>query len=477
MTSSTSPSLVPPAREPSADLAPPADPVSPAVTPAGSRGPGRLLHPDPVVRRLAWMTLVNAFGNGLFMTVGVLFFTRVLHFGTGQVGFGLTLAGLCGVLASIPAGRAADRWGSRRVLLVLVIAEAVGMAGYAVVHGYVAFVLLACAVTAVDRASSAVRNALYAQVLSREARVKGRAYLRAVTNVAIGSGASLAALALQADTRSAYLAAILVDAATFVGVALILPTIPVAGSGPGADAGSAAGVGAGAGTDAAQSAPERVRPRSALRDLPFLALTGLCSVLTLQFGLIEVGLTLWLVEDTRAPRVLVAPLLIVNTVLVVLLQVRATRGTEEPRAAVRAFRRGSLFLGAFCLVAALAKGLSPVAAALVLIAAAVLQTFGEVLSQAGGWALSYDLAPDESMGAYQGVFNAGSAAAIMLAPALVTVTVLSHGLAGWALLAALFAASGLAMGPTVRWAQRQQQQRQQQQRQQVDQQSPAGASG
>ena len=392
------------------------------------------------------MTLVNAFGNGLFMTVGVLFFTRVLHFGTGQVGLGLTAAGLCGVLASIPAGWAADRWGSRRVLLVLVLAEAAGMAGYSVVHGYAAFVLLACAVTAVDRGSSAVRNALYAQVLSKEARVKGRAYLRAVTNVAIGAGASLAAFALQADTRSAYLAAILVDAATFVGVALILPTIPVTGPAPGADAGQSA----------QPAQPERARPRSALRDLPFLALTVLCGVLTLQFGLIEVGLTLWLVEDTRAPRVLVAPLLIINTVLVVLLQVRATRGTEEPRAAVRAFRRGSLFLVAFCLVAALAKGLSPVAAALVLIAAAVLQTFGEVLSQAGGWALSYELAPDESMGAYQGVFNAGSAAAIMLAPALVTVTVLSHGPAGWALLAALFAAAGLAMGPTVRWAQRQQ---------------------
>ena len=399
----------------------------------------RLLHEDPVVRRLAGLTLVNAFGNGLFMTVGVLFFTRSLHFGATQVGFGLTLAGLCGVLASLPAGRAADRWGAKRMLMILVVLEAVGMAGYALVHSFLAFVLLACAVTAVDRGSAAVRNTLYAQALPKETRVAGRAYLRAATNVAIGAGSSLAAFALQADTRQAYLAAILTDAATFLVVALMLPSIPIAAPVPREP---------GAGTQVG------VRPRSALRDVPFLAVTFLSSLLVMQFAVIEVGIPLWLVQSTHAPRFLIAPLLITNTVLVVLLQVRATRGTEELRSAARAFRRGGLFIAAFCLVAAMARGLSPVAASLVLIAAAVLQALGEVLSQAGGWALSYTLARDESMGAYQGVFNAGSAAALMLGPALVTVTALSHGFAGWALLATLFGLAGLAMGPTVSWAQR-----------------------
>ena len=391
------------------------------------------------MRRLAWLTLVNAFGNGLFMTVGVLFFTRSLDFGATRVGFGLTAAGLCGVLASVPAGRAADRWGAKRVLMALVVVEAAGTAGYGLVHSYLVFVLLACGVTAVDRGSAAVRNTLYAQALSKETRVADRAYLRAVTNVAIGAGASLAALALQADTRPAYLAAIMTDAATFLIVALMLPSIPVAAR-PSREPG--------AGTHAA------ARPRGALRDLPFLAVTFLSSLLVLQFSLIEIGIPLWLVQSTHAPRFLIAPLMVTNTVLVVLLQVRATRGTERPRRAARAFRRGGLFVAAFCLVAAAARGLSPVVAALVLVAAAVLQAVGEVLSQAGAWALSYELATEESMGAYQGVFNAGSAAALMLGPALVTVTALSHGFAGWAVLAALFGLAGLAMGPTVAWAQR-----------------------
>src|SRR5215469_16176135 len=67
----------------------PAPPVPPTV-------PHRLLHPDPVVRRLSWMVLVNTVGNGLFMAVSVLYFTRVTGLGVGRVGIGLTAAGLCG---------------------------------------------------------------------------------------------------------------------------------------------------------------------------------------------------------------------------------------------------------------------------------------------------------------------------------------------------------------------------------------------
>lgn len=409
-----------------------------ALQPVQDSPRGRLLHPDPVVRRLAWMTLVNALGNGLFMTVGVLFFTRGLHFSAGQVGFGLTLAGLCGVLASVPAGRAADRWGSKRVFAVLVIAEAAGMAGYGLVRGYGAFVLLACAVAAANRGSNAVRNTLYAHALPKQTRTEGRAYLRAVTNVAMGAGASLAALALQADTRQAYLTAILADSATFVAVAVMLPFIHVSAPPPAGEPCAEAGA----------------RPRGALRDLPFVAVTLLNSVSMVQFALIEVGIPLWLVQSTHAPRVLIAPLLLTNTLLVVLFQIRASRAADSVRSAVRAFRRGALFIGAFCLVAALSQGMSPLAASLDLVAAAALQAVGEVLTAAGGWTLSYELAEEESMGAYQGVFMAGQATAQMLGPALVAVTAIRYGLGGWVVLAALFVLCGLAMTPVAGWAQR-----------------------
>ena len=117
-------------------------------------------------------------------------------------------------------------------------------------------------------------------------------------------------------------------------------------------------------------------------------------------------------------------------------------------------RRGGLLLTGSCAVLALAHGLPTAAAALVLAAGIGLQALGEVFSQAGGWALSYELAAEGHHGAYQGVFNTGQSAAMMLGPAVIAWLLVGHGLLGWALLGALFAASGLAMAPTVRWARR-----------------------
>ncbi|MFI6446937.1 MFS transporter [Kitasatospora sp. NPDC050543] len=422
---------------PAAPVAPAASAVDPPATPA--RGPARLLHPDPVVRRLASLTLINCVGNGLSLAVSVLFFTRVLGLTAAQLGIGLTAAGVCGVAASVPAGRLADRFGTKPVLVVLVTLEAVGTVGYVLVRDYLAFVLLACAVTAVDRGSSAVRNALYAEVLPADRRVAGRAYLRVVTNVGLCLGTALASIALQLDSRPAYLTTILLDALSFAVVAVLYARVPTPGR-PVAEAG------------AGQRSGRRRNP--ALRNAPFLAVTVLNSVLCLQFGMLEVGVPLWIIHETRAPRIVVAGTLIVNTVLVVCLQVRATRGTEQRALAARACRRGGLLVAGSALVIGLAHGLPPVAAAAVVLGGVALQGFGEVLSQAGGWALSYDLAGEGAHGAYQGVFNAGSSAALMLGPALVTTAVIGNGLLGWALLGAVFAAAGLAMAPVVRWAER-----------------------
>ncbi|GIL26490.1 MFS transporter [Actinocatenispora comari] len=393
-----------------------------------------LVPDDTVTRRLAVQTLINTLGNGLFMTVSAVFFTRSVGLSAVQVGLGLTIAGACGVAAGIPLGQLADRLGAKRLLIGLYLAQAVGLSCYALVGSFPAFLVVACLVTALDSGGRSVKNAMLATALPAESRVRSRAYLRAVTNVGIGAGSALAAVALSIDTRTGYLSLIAVDAATFLATTLLLRGIP-------------------AGTPAPRQ-PDAPRGRrlGALGDPAFLAVTALNGVLAIQFSLIDVTVPLWVVGHTHAPAAVVSAIMITNTVLIVLFQVRATRNIADPAPAARVARRAGLLLAAACAVYGLAHGVGPLPAVLILLAATVLQAVAEMLSSAAGWALSYELADPAAPGAYQGLYNTGFAAASMLAPALTTNTAIRFGLGGWLVLGALFAVAGVALVPVTRWA-------------------------
>lgn len=385
------------------------------------------------------MTFVNSLGSGLFVPVSVLYYTRIVGIDATGVGFGLTVAGVFGVAAAVPAGRASDRWGSRRVAAALWAGSALAMAANTLVRGYPGFLVVAVCFGALSQASFGVRGALIADVLPTESRVEARGYLRMVTNVAMALGGSMGAIALQVDTRTAYSALILLDAVTYLAPALAVARLPL--------------------TDAAERAaqqgdtPAGSRWR-AVRDLPYLVVTVLNAVLLLQASLLEVGLPLWIVQRTQAPRWSVAILVIVNCVLVALLQVRATRVASDVPGAVWAMNRAGLLLAACCAVFALTAGLPPVWAVVALTAGTVVQVLAEVLSIAAGWTLGYELADARAHGVYQGVFGSGMSVGTMVGPVLVTVTAVRHGTVGWILLAALFAGAGLAVRPAVRWAQR-----------------------
>ncbi|MFF0833053.1 MULTISPECIES: MFS transporter [unclassified Streptomyces] len=421
-------------------------PLPKALDENGGSPPGRatraggLLPADPVLRLATVLTAVNSLGNGLYFPLGVLYFTRIVGLDATAVGLGMTVAGLVGVAAGVPAGRAADRWGARRVGALLWGGTGIATASYVLVGSYAGFLVAVICATGLQMASRGVQGALYADVLPPATRVEARAYLRMVTNVGMGAGGALGAVALQVDTRGAYLTVIALNALSFAGPALLLPRLPLA---PHARERAVPAAGAPAG--------EGWR---AVRDLPFLAVTVLNAVLVVQYTLSEVGLPLWIVERTTAPRWTAALLMIVNCALVAVLQVRVARRASRVPTAVRAMSWSGLLLAAACAVYALSAGLSPVWAVLSLTAGAVVQVFAEVLSAAGGWTLGYELADARAHGVYQGVFGAGASAGMMAGPALVTVTAIAHGALGWAVLGAVFALAGLCVAPAVRWAQR-----------------------
>jgi len=365
-----------------------------------------------------------ALSRGVFFSVSVLFFTRVAGLTPTTVGLGLTIAGAVAVGASLGAGYLAGVVGARRVLLVTTAGQALALLAYLAVSTPIAFVAVACAAVGQQAMQRTALSTMIAQSFTGPDRVEVRARLRVVMNCFIGLGTGLAAVALAIGTRPAYLLAMASTAALLFVSALSLRRL---------------------------TAPGRIAPveaerrrRSPLRDRTYLTATALNAVMTMQFGMLTVGVPLWVAGWTAAPAVTVAALLATNTVIVSLLQVWAARGARDLPAAGRSVARAGALLALACGLYAAATSGGVAVVVTVLALATVAHSLAEVFSEAGSWTLAFELADPDNAGAYQGVSQTGAALGSMLAPLVVTATAIDHGPAGWAVLAALFLAAGLS---------------------------------
>jgi MFS family permease len=382
-------------------------------------------------RVLAQAHLVNSVGDGAFYVTSALFFSRVAGLSVLEIGVGLTVGWATGLLAGVPVGWLADRYGPRPVAIAAGLVTAAAIAAFLLVQGPVAFTVVCCLYAAAQTGSGAARQALLAAVVPAAERTAVRARIQALGNAGIGVGAAVGGLALLVDRPAAFAAVFALDAVGFVAAALVLRRLP-----------------------AVQSEPVAGPARAAvLRDGPYALVTLLQAIMLLYMPMLSVVVPLWIATHTAAPAWMVAALFVVNTAGVVLLQVRAGRRVRGIPSAGRVVRQAGILLAAACAAfAAAALGASPWVAGAILLVAAVLQVFGEVLLSAGGWQLSFDLAPAERQGQYQGFFAMASSVARAAGPLLLTAVVLTGGVTGWLALAVVFAAAGAATAPVARWA-------------------------
>ncbi|MET7864888.1 MFS transporter [Micromonospora taraxaci] len=403
-------------------------------TRAGFRGRWRSLSPLPPpgrLRTLSLATLTNTVGTGLWVTAAALYLTRFVGLTPTEVGWGLTVAGLVGLTASVPLGGLADRHDPRALRAILQLAQAAVAAAYLLVDSFPVFLLVATVDALLVSGNLAVRAALVAAVGGPEGRVHAFATLRAVANLGVTLGAGLAAFALVADTGWAYRLLVLGNVATYlVSAALImrLPSYPPV------------------------RRPVRPRPARALRDGRFIAVAGASAVLSLHWVALTLILPLWVVTRTDAPPVTVAAVLLVNTLLTVLFAVRLSGNARHAVPAGATMRRAGLVLAAGMLLWA-ATAVVPTAVAVgLLLVATVVYTVGDLWHGGAGAALAYDLAAPDAIGAYQGVDTLLAGLARAAGPALLTWLILDGGPIGWLALAGLLAATGLAVPPLTRRA-------------------------
>lgn len=392
---------------------------------------------DPVVRRLAPIALLNTLGNGMFYTTSALYFTRVAGVSVAQLGVGLTVAALFAIVISTPIGRLSDRVGAKNLVWPLWIVESCGVLLYTQVNSFSMFLVLVSVVVSIDRSALVAFRAFLATGISGESRVEARAYIRALSNLGTAVGAAAGAAALQLDSPLAYRTVLVVDAITFLVSAILFLRLPASPKV----------------RQEVDTVGEQMRDELRVsKNYPYVAICLLAAVLTMQAGLLEVGLPLWISGHTAAPRWVVAAALFINTLLVAGLQVRFSRGTGDVSSAARICRRAGWLVAAACLAYGAAGWLPAIAAAAILLVAIVVHTLAEVWFAAGSTSLSFELAPQALAGAYQGVFQTGFGAGLLLAPLVVTNTALRIGFLGWAALAIVFVGAGVLFVPASKWA-------------------------
>ncbi|MGV9211807.1 MFS transporter [Micromonospora sp. RB23] len=391
----------------------------------------RLLPPPGPARILTLATLVRTIGRGLWLVASALFLTRSVGLSATQVGVGLTISALVGVLVSTPSGYLADRVGPRGAQVGGLIAAAVLTAGLVTVRSFPTFVLVGAATALADAVERGARGALIAGAVPADQRVHTRAYLRATTNVGISVGAVLGGFAIAADTRAGYLTLILTTAAASLAAAAISVRLPSVAPIP---------------------APARGPRLVALRDRPFLAFTLLDGLMSMHFSLLTLALPLWIAGHTTAPVWMISVLTLVNTVLVVLLQVRAARSAVTLPGAARASRRAGVVIALACVLFAASGALPTPGAIGLLCVGSLAHVIGELWHSAAGWGISFGLAPADAHGQYQGTYGMGYELGKMLAPVVVTSLALGWGVPGWLVLGGLFLLLGALVPPVVRWA-------------------------
>ncbi|MFF4879688.1 MFS transporter [Micromonospora sp. NPDC000668] len=393
---------------------------------------------DPTARALTWSTIASSLSKGVFFSVSVLYFTRVAGFPATTVGLGLTIAGCLGVGAALGAGYLARAIGARRVMVLATAGQGVALLAYLLARTPAAFVVVASVAVCGQAMQRTALTTMIAESFTAADRLAVRARLRVVMNVFIALGTALAAIALAIDTRPAYQVAMLATGALTLVAAYTLVRARWQPQATHVD------------TDPTQRTQSgRPMRRSPLRDRTYLAITALYALLSMQFGLLTIGMPLWVVGHTQTPAVTVAVLLAANTAIVSVLQLWAAHRTTDLHSSGRAIAQAGALLALACALYSIAAFGSLVIAVAVLVLAAIAHSLAEILSEAGSWTLAFELADPANAGAYQGVSQTGAALGAMLAPLVVTAAI-EHGAAGWAILAAVFLAAALMTQALIR---------------------------
>ncbi|WP_328665448.1 MFS transporter [Streptomyces sp. NBC_00328] len=386
---------------------------------------GTSLRSSPAAERtLVVSALSDSMGTGLFAALAAVFFTRISSLTASQFALGLSLAGAVGFVLTIPVGVVGDRFGARRTLIVLNLWRAAGFACYAFVTSFPAYLVVVLLTAIADRTAGGVGQAIVADVAGDDRRVRLMAIMRSVRNVGYAVGGLAAGVAIAIDSSWVFRGTLFGIALFYVLCAALLARLRTADAG---------------------RVPVRTKRTWAFRDRRYLAFTGLNVFLALHVTTLNVLLPLWILSVPAIPESFVAFPLILNTVIVSVLQLPATRHIVSLRGAGRAaLASAALLAAACCFFAFSAWWNDPAGAVPVLLCGVLALTAAEMWQAASSWQISMDLAPEGNRAQYLSTFNLSNTAERVVGPAVLPALVMTYRSWGWLLVCAVVLLSGVS---------------------------------
>ncbi|MET3962023.1 MFS family permease [Marmoricola sp. OAE513] len=394
--------------------------------------------PSALAGRLSVQSLLFALGEGTFMTGSAVFFTQIVGLSAAQVGLGLTLAGLAAFVAAWPMGRLVDRIGPRRTWAMSAFAQSAGFLVWPFIDSFQGYVVMAIAVEVAGALGQASHGAYTLDVLPADERVRSRAYMYSALNVGFTLGSLLGGIALAFHSNDVLHALPWFTATAFVVNGLAILRLPRASHD--------------------DRTPEERRAKvpgpGPLRNPGWMLTTFFIGVFWTNQVLLNIVIPLWLVEETDAPRVLLAFLFGTNTVMCIFLPMAAARGVQNLPTALRAVRISTTFFVVSCLITlATHDTIGWLTIALVWLGH-VTVTGAELYLSAASWALEAELMDPRQRGAYQGAAELSMTLGKVWAPAVFTFLAMSWGAGGWLVIAGIIVLAAVLVHPSTRMARR-----------------------
>ncbi|WP_234410780.1 MFS transporter [Nocardioides terrigena] len=413
----------------------PMAPTTPPIDP----DPGwwqRQLPPSPLARRLSVQSILFAVGEGTFITGSAVFFTQIVGLSAAQVGVGLTVAGLVSFFLAVPAGKLADRVGTKRIWAISAGLTAALYLLWPFIDGFVAYVAMMVVLEAVSVAGWNGRGAYTLDIFSKEERVESLAFMRAALNIGFTIGALIGGAALATNNDDVVRAVPVLTAAILALNTFWITRLPEPPA-----------------KEPTHDDDQLIKP-GALKNRAFLGLMTADGVLGTNQVLLNIVIPLWLVEETDAPRVLLAFLFGTNTVMAVLLQVAAARGVDSVARSLRASYISAFFFVLSCLIVLVTHDTLGWVTILLVWVGHVTVTGAELFQSAGSWGYQSELTDPDQRAEYQGAAHIGHTAGSVWAPALFTWLAMEHGTTGWLVIAAIVLVATATMRTTSRSAER-----------------------